>query len=536
MPPLLLRGAAIKVRWPVHVDLALREGFLTRMLQDGRCQVERTAVVEDAGVLRLQEIWIKLIAEAFVNQSRFDPLHTAETEQMLRDRLPGWLAQASAARSIEVQMEFLGVDHGAEIDFAGINNCRRAGVSESGQQFAGIISCRRNAGHSNSRIEQGACLGLQIRLRSRVGGEVFLLEPGATARGLLKRCTVDDSGAGTTLSRHMPWDQAAIDVQVDDNVSGVGQPTHLLYGHNALRLNGTPLVLGSQASDSERHIDFQESMPGVSRRHCVVSADNGQFVVTDHSRYGTFLNGHRIDGSAVLQTGDLIRIGTPGFEIAIDSRGRVGWHVSVAQVRSSACRFLDCMCCGFGAVILFFMIINSHSDLTTDQSMALQAETNRLEIEVLEGRKNLALARTSIQKLETEEREAEDQISVIEALIAELRAELAKYDNDTLAKIERVEKLQSDIKSLEEEVRRLLAAKKEQDALGEQIRSFKGDGDRQYLTGLKLGGDRTLILVDRSASMLHETIVNIIRRKKPSRVGSITVAKNGARLWPASIG
>ena len=176
--------------------------------------------------------------------------------------------------------------------------------------------------------------------------------------------------------------------------------------------------------------------------------------------------------------------------------------------------FLDCMSCGFGAVILFFMIINSNSDVTNnDQTKALQAETDKLEIEVLEGRKNLALARTSIQKLETEEEEASDQISIILALIAELQAELAKYDNDTLAKIKAIEKLQSDIKSLEDEVKRLLALKKEEEATGGQARSFKGEGDRQYLTGLKLGGERTLILVDRSASMLHETIVNIIRRK-----------------------
>ncbi len=176
--------------------------------------------------------------------------------------------------------------------------------------------------------------------------------------------------------------------------------------------------------------------------------------------------------------------------------------------------FLDCMSCGFGAVILFFMIINSRSDVApNDQSKALQAETNKLEIEVLQGRKNLALARTSIQKLETQTVEAKDQISVIEALIAELQAELAKHDNDTLAKIKSIEKLQSDIQSLQEEVKRLLALKKEGEAAGERARSFKGEGDRQYLTGLKLGGERTLILVDRSASMLHETIVNILRRK-----------------------
>ena len=176
--------------------------------------------------------------------------------------------------------------------------------------------------------------------------------------------------------------------------------------------------------------------------------------------------------------------------------------------------FLDCMSCGFGAVILFFMIINSHVNATTDDDTTeLMAETNRLEIEVLEGRKNLALLRNTKQKLETEKEDADSKIAQIIALIQELQAELDKYDNDTLAKIERVEKLQSDIKSLEEEVRRLLALKAQQDSAGEQIRTFKGEGDRQYLTGLKLGGERTLILVDRSASMLSDKLVNVLRRR-----------------------
>jgi hypothetical protein len=176
--------------------------------------------------------------------------------------------------------------------------------------------------------------------------------------------------------------------------------------------------------------------------------------------------------------------------------------------------FLDCMSCGFGAVILFFMIINSHVNATTEnQNAELMAETSRLEIEVLEGRKNLALKRNTLQKLKTETDDAESQIAQIIALIQELQAELDKYDKDTLAKIERVEKLQSDIKSLEEEVKRLLAVKAEQDAAGGQIRTFKGEGDRQYLTGLRLGGERTLILVDRSASMLADDVVDVIRRR-----------------------
>jgi hypothetical protein len=86
----------------------------------------------------------------------------------------------------------------------------------------------------------------------------------------------------------------------------------------------------------------------------------------------------------------------------------------------------------------------------------------------------------------------------------------------TLAKIQRVEKLQSDIEKLEEEKKRLLALEQERDKEGTRVRSFTGDGDRQYLTGLKVGGDRILVLVDASASMLDRKIVNILRRRNMS--------------------
>ena len=180
--------------------------------------------------------------------------------------------------------------------------------------------------------------------------------------------------------------------------------------------------------------------------------------------------------------------------------------------------FLDCMSCGFGAVILFFMIINAQVRETTDAPSELMAETNRLEEEILDERKNLVLARNTIEDLDDTRERAEGQIAQILALIQELQEELSRYDEDTLARIERVEQLKSDIERLEEEVQRLIQLAAEQEAEGERIREFDqdGQGSRQYLTGLKLNGERTLILVDRSASMLDDTIVNIIRRRNMS--------------------
>ena len=175
--------------------------------------------------------------------------------------------------------------------------------------------------------------------------------------------------------------------------------------------------------------------------------------------------------------------------------------------------FLDCMSCGFGAVILFFMIINSQVTRTTDAApQELQGETTRLEFEILEQRKNLVLARNTMEDLEDENATADDEISAIIALLEKLKAELETHDKDTLAKIEAAEKLKSDIERLEEEKKRALALERQLES-GAQVRSFTGEGDRQYLTGLKVGGDRILVLVDASASMLDRKIVNIIRRR-----------------------
>ena len=80
--------------------------------------------------------------------------------------------------------------------------------------------------------------------------------------------------------------------------------------------------------------------------------------------------------------------------------------------------FLDCMSCGFGAVILFFMIINAQVRETTEiDESDLMAETRKIELEILDGRKNLVLAKNTMEKLSTEKVTAEGQSAGIIALM-----------------------------------------------------------------------------------------------------------------------
>ena len=302
---------------PVHVDLSLHVATLSRLAQNGQAQLERNAVIENSGLMSLYDAWIRVIADAFVRQSRFDPLHTAETEQLLLDRLSGWLTAASSTEKVALEVEYMGIAHSAEIESLDLVSAAAPVYQRIASQLRAIYRAEETP--AIQLTDRTARMpGLADMLGARVGGEVFLLEPGATARGLLARCRDMQHGSGgVSLVRHLPWDQSPIAMETRESPAAVGQPTHLLFNNTAYAIDSRPLSLGSQPAAGERWIDLQADMPGVSRRHCSLALQNGQCVLQDYSRYGTFLNGHKIDGSAVLQVGDLIRLGSPGFELRL---------------------------------------------------------------------------------------------------------------------------------------------------------------------------------------------------------------------------
>ena len=198
---------------PVHIDMSLHATSLTRLGQNGRAQIERVEILESCGTYALFDAWIRVVAEAFVQQSRFDPLHTAQTEQMLLDRLGGWLIAACANKTVKLAVEYGNLSHEAEIESLVL-------IGAAAPIYQSITSKLR----ALYRAEETPAIqlsdrlarlpGLADMLKARVGGEVFLLESGATARGALARCRDQkDSASGIGLIRQLPWDQSAVEVE-----------------------------------------------------------------------------------------------------------------------------------------------------------------------------------------------------------------------------------------------------------------------------------------------------------------------------------
>ncbi len=173
--------------------------------------------------------------------------------------------------------------------------------------------------------------------------------------------------------------------------------------------------------------------------------------------------------------------------------------------------FLDVIACGFGAVVLFYTILSAQAGVQRQQrNDALQSEVDRLEEQVLAGYKNLVVLRNSLEGTE----QAVPAEGLAERILEEterIKLQLAESEHETLSRREAIEKLKQDLKSLDEGNRRLAAAAQEPAHTGVRIKGFIGTGDRQYLTGLKVGGGHILLLVDVSASMMDESVVNVIR-------------------------
>jgi hypothetical protein len=187
--------------------------------------------------------------------------------------------------------------------------------------------------------------------------------------------------------------------------------------------------------------------------------------------------------------------------------------------------FLDVIACGFGAVVLFYTILSAQAGVQRQQrNDTLQSEVNRLEEEVLEGYKNLVVLRNSLESTD-EAVPAEGLASRIVEETERIRQQLAEAEKETLSKREAIERLKQDLKALDEGNRRLEAGTPSPGQPGTRIKGFVGSGDRQYLTGLKLGGERVLILVDVSASMMDETVVNVIRLRNMPEARRMAAAK-----------
>jgi hypothetical protein len=159
--------------------------------------------------------------------------------------------------------------------------------------------------------------------------------------------------------------------------------------------------------------------------------------------------------------------------------------------------FLDCICCGFGAVLLIFI-------LTVSQQKSRDSES-------------LDEVKDRVQRLAANVKASQAEISQLEQLLSASQAQLDQLKTRQAGEQVNLTNRQKELLlllqqtgALKDALDKLLGEKKNLPTEDVQPLPIPNEDRRQYLTGVKFEGTHVLFLVRVSGSMLGDTINDAI--------------------------
>jgi hypothetical protein len=170
--------------------------------------------------------------------------------------------------------------------------------------------------------------------------------------------------------------------------------------------------------------------------------------------------------------------------------------------------FLDVMACGLGAIVLILMLVkfNASTDVPSNEIERLQQELNALE--------NNAVA------LQATIAQTSKAISAQSASLAKSKQRVTQLTQQKSTEQQALINKKAVLADVEKSIAAAAPMQADDNA------SLQGVGEETYLLGLKVEGKNIGILIDTSASMTDEKLIEIIRRK----IGS-DAKKQSAPKW-----
>jgi hypothetical protein len=298
----------------LHVDVHLHRWEVSVLKVDGRLEFKEAFTVNEKGLEGLHKLWAQAVAAEFVRMTRFDPLHSAETEQELYRRLPAALAALRQEQAATIAIPAGHSHYSIGLLQTMLLDTARPLYDEL---VAAVQDARRRHAASETpavvQISQRAARlpGIRELLRQMPNTRVVELPVGAAALalpGLWRELTAGRRTDGASFFSSRPW-SAGSPPPPSGPARSTPPPTHLLYRHLAYPITADPLTIGTAPPADGHGIRIEGESGGIDSRHCTVHLQAGQAVLTNLSTTGTFLNERRVEGAEAVKVGDAIRLG-----------------------------------------------------------------------------------------------------------------------------------------------------------------------------------------------------------------------------------
>lgn len=242
----------------LHVSGQLHRTVITRMTAAGELVRDRVDDTAATALLGLQDTMIGLIADAFIRETRFDPLHEASTEQRLYDSLPGWLEQLERAGEAILELDTGRNSYRVSLHQDRLVERLRPRYEQLAERLRGLAEPEMDV-----RLDErlAALPGLVPTLKRLLDGKKVQVVAGDSVRRAVfahlaqvrrdgeRLAFVTRLPNRTPTTAPEPAPAVAEPAPAAEPAPRVSRPTHLLLGHEAWPLASAPLRIGGPAGE-----------------------------------------------------------------------------------------------------------------------------------------------------------------------------------------------------------------------------------------------------------------------------------------------
>lgn len=304
----------------VVLELSAQRISISVASRDAEHASLRRQVSLPGGEQALLAAWLELARATLVQQTRFDPLHDQRHEAGLRAELP----QLAAAAELTGQAELVvNAAHGA-LHLTLTRDQFAAAAAPVLRPLGVALQSLSAANGAGALLVPAAALeipGMDVELAGARFARLLRIDAESSARALGQLPVEAAAPAGAVpyltqlplLAERAPQD-ALVAVELRGQQPQM-MATHVVYRGRALALSAAGLVLGRDAGESA--LQLPDGVAGLSRRHCTLRREDGRSQIIDHSGHGSWLDGARVHGRALLPAGSTLRLGEPGIELQL---------------------------------------------------------------------------------------------------------------------------------------------------------------------------------------------------------------------------